>query len=111
VCCRYITAHTTGGLWLCFFLAQSPLILAERLLLRALRQRHIRPPALLRSAVVLAVELYLSSLLFWRPVEQSGLRDNVFSNMREDASWVLGAVWGLVPPGVWQWLQPVWRQP
>lgn len=48
---RYLTGHTTHGVWLSFFLAQVPLTVFERLALGALKRRGIILPDRLRALV------------------------------------------------------------
>lgn len=49
--CRHLTGHTTGGVWLSFFLVQVPLIVFERLVLAALKRRGVILPDWLRALV------------------------------------------------------------
>ena len=79
--CRYLTGHTTRGVWLSFFLAQAPIIVAERLALSALKRRGILLPDWLRVCVSMLLVVATAQHLFWAPCKKHGVADSVVNNV------------------------------
>lgn len=78
----HLTGHTTGGVWLSFFLVQVPLIVFERLVLAALKRRGVILPDWLRALATMILLLPYAYLLFWRPCERVGLTDSTVANVK-----------------------------
>ncbi|EFN57210.1 hypothetical protein CHLNCDRAFT_143650 [Chlorella variabilis] len=77
----YLTGHTTRGVWLSFFLAQAPIIVAERLALSALKRRGILLPDWLRVCVSMLLVVATAQHLFWAPCKKHGVADSVVNNV------------------------------
>lgn len=92
LCCRYITGTHTRGLWLAYFLAQPPLIAAERVALAALKRRGVLLPNGLRIALTVGTQVVLGHWLFWSPVagEVAGqVIGNIEEGLRQAAGMLL----------------------
>lgn len=76
----YMTGHTTGGIWMCYFMAQVPLIIAERVLLAALRSAGIMLPNPFRILITLACQNQLGHWFFWPPIK-GPVADQVIGNI------------------------------
>lgn len=77
---RYLTGRTTGGVWLCFFLLQAPLVMGERAALAALKRQGIRLPAWLRRAATILLLVAAGQLLFWPPAMEHGVVSSLVAN-------------------------------
>ena len=82
MCCRYLTGHTTGGVWLSFFLAQAPLIIAERLCYGALKRRGVLLPDWLRTAITVVLVVGTGQHLFWQPTKRYGVAASTIANVQ-----------------------------
>lgn len=95
---RYLTGRTTGGIWLCFFAAQAPLVVAERAALAALKLRGIRVPTLLRRVVTLLLLVYAGQLLFWPPAMEHGVVSSLIANTQAGILQLTTAMRAVLPP-------------
>ena len=80
--CRCLTGHTTGGVWLSFFLAQVPLIACERLVLAALQRRGVPLPRPVRIAYTISTECMVVWYLFWRPSDEAGITEQTVASVK-----------------------------
>ncbi|KAL4446749.1 hypothetical protein ABPG77_007993 [Micractinium sp. CCAP 211/92] len=94
----YLTGRTTGGIWLCFFAAQAPLVVAERAALAALKLRGIRVPTLLRRVVTLLLLVYAGQLLFWPPAMEHGVVSSLIANTQAGILQLTAAARVVLPP-------------
>lgn len=60
-----MTGRTTGGLWLAYFSIQAPIIVAERVVLGALKRSGVSVPATLRILATVGLQILLGHWLFW----------------------------------------------
>lgn len=56
-------------------------MVVERLVLHALRRRGVLIPALLRTALVVPLEVVLAQRLFWAPCKAHGVSDSIVGNV------------------------------
>lgn len=94
-----LTGHTTGGVWMCFFLSQVPLQMGERVVLRWLKKRGVQLPTWLRIAYVWVVGTAVGWLFFWRPVVSDGVMDDAITSVKGTLT-VLAGVLGLELPAI-----------
>ncbi|KAL4425431.1 hypothetical protein ABPG75_009447 [Micractinium tetrahymenae] len=92
----YLTGRTTGGVWLCFFLAQVPLIFGERVVLAALRRRGIRLPGWLRNIATALLLVATGQLLFWPPAIEHGVVSALVGNTQTGILQLAAAVRGVL---------------
>lgn len=79
----YVSGSTTKGLWLSFFLIQPVAMVIESRILSSLKKRDIIVPNIVRISITVAFELIAGHLLFWGPVESSGVSDLVVTGVRQ----------------------------
>jgi hypothetical protein len=68
--------------WLSFFLAQVPLIIAERLAYGALKRRGVLLPDWLRTAMTVVLVVVTGQHLFWQPTKRYGVAAATIANVQ-----------------------------
>ena len=97
----YLTGHTSGGVWMSYFLVQIPIMVLERMVLKYLEKHRVELPLLLMMVYTVGVETVASCHLFWAPVEKAGVVDRVINSvdvsyaalMEFIQGWSLGLSW------------------